>query len=140
MTYTLIINQKPTYLHAIVTGRNSRENVAQYLEEIHGECIARSCFRVLVEERLEGPRLRTIDVFQIALEGSSKASGTYKAFAYVDVNAEGDLMQFAETVAVNRGLPVAVFSTVADAEKWLLNEDRGGTDPQAAADADQPGR
>jgi hypothetical protein len=44
-------------------------------------------------------------------------------------------MQFAETVAVNRGLPVVVFSTVADAEKWLLSEDRGGTEPHAAADA-----
>lgn len=34
-------------------------------------------------------------------------------------------MHFAETVAVNRSLPVAVFATVADAEKWLLNEIRG---------------
>jgi hypothetical protein len=138
MTYKLTISQKPTYLHAFVTGRNSRENVTRYLQEIRGECIARGCFRVLVEERLEGPRFGAMDVFQIAMEGSSKASGTYKAFAYVDVNADGDLMQFAETVAVNRGVPVAVFSTVADAERWLLNEDRTGTEPRAAADADKP--
>jgi len=38
----------------------------------------------------------------------------------------GDLMKFAETVAVNRGLPVMVFSSVSDAEKWLLNKGRGG--------------
>jgi hypothetical protein len=31
-------------------------------------------------------------------------------------------MHFAETVAVNRGLPMAVFSTVAEAEKWLQNK------------------
>jgi len=138
MSYKLAIHQKPTYLHAIVTGRNTRENVARYLEEIRGECIARNCFRILVEERLEGPRLGTMDVFQIVSEGSSKAGGTFKAFAYVDVNAKGDLMQFAETVAVNRGLPVAVFSTVADAEKWLLNEDSGGAEPHAATDAAKP--
>ena len=138
MSYKLTIHQKPTYLHAIVTGRNTRENVARYLEEIRGECIARNCFRILVEERLEGPRLGTMDVFQIVSEGSSKAGGTFKAFAYVDVNAKGDLMQFAETVAVNRGLPVAVFSTVADAEKWLLNEDSGGAEPHAATDAAKP--
>ena len=83
------------------------------------------------EERLEGPRLGTLDVFRIASEGSSKAIWIYKAFAYVDVNAEGDLMQFAETVAVNRGMPVTVFSTVADAEKWLLDEDRGSTEPHS---------
>jgi len=135
MTYKLTIDQKPAYLHVIVTGQNSSENVMRYLEETLRECMARSCFRVLIEERLDGPRLGTLDVFQIASEESSKAEGLLKAIAYVDVNAEGNLMQFAETVAVNRGLPVVVFSTVADAEKWLLSEDRGGTEPHAAADA-----
>jgi hypothetical protein len=47
-------------------------------------------------------------------------------------------MKFAETVAVNRMLSVAVFSTVADAEKWLLNEDR--PEPCAAADTGKPRR
>jgi len=130
MTYELTISQKPGYLHAVVTGRNSTENVKQYLEEIRGACIARNCYRVLVEERLEGPRLGTMDVFMIVAEGSIKARGTIKELAYVDVNAEGDLMPFAETVAVNRGMRVAVFPTVADAEKWLdgaLKDTKPGT-------------
>ena len=76
-----------------------------------------------------------MDVFRIALEGSSRASGTFAAFAYVDVNADGDLMRFAETVALNRALPVAVFSTVADARRWLLNKDREGTKRHAAEGA-----
>jgi len=132
MSYKLTIRQKPAYLHFIVTGRNSKENVMRYLAEIRAECMARSCSRVLVEERLEGPRVGAMDAFQIASEGSSKATGSYQAFAYVDVNGDGDLMRFAETVAVNRALPVAVFSTVADAKKWLLNEAAGGTEPHAA--------
>jgi hypothetical protein len=124
MTYTLTIHEKPTYLHAIVTGLNSRETVQRYLQEVGTECLARGCFRLLLEERLEGPRLGLLDVFKIASEGSPEVSGMFKAFAYVDVNAQGDLMQFAETVAVNRRLPLAVFSNVADAEQWLLNEGR----------------
>jgi len=140
MTYELTIDQKPTYLHAIVTGRNSRENVARYLADILQECIARRCCKVLIEERLDGPRLGTLDVFKIASEGSSRALGVFQAIAYVDVNAGGNLMQFAETVAVNRALPVTVFSTVADAEKWLLDAERGGAEPYAAADADKPRR
>ena len=140
MTYKLTIDQKPTYLHAIVTGRNSRENVARYLADILQECIARRCCKVLIEERLDGPRLGTLDVFKIASEGSSRALGVFQAIAYVDVNAEGNLMQFAETVAVNRALPVTMFSTVADAEKWLLDAERGGAEPYAAADADKPHR
>jgi len=127
MTYKLTIHQKSNYLHAIVTGPNNRENVQGYLQEVRGECIARGCYKVLVEERLEGPRIGAMDVFQIAAQGSSKASGTFRAIAYVDVNADGNLMKFAETVAVNRGIPVAVFATVADAERWLLEGNPNGS-------------
>jgi len=136
MSYKLTIVQKPAYLHAIVTGLNNKENVKRYLDDVLRESKNRACCRVLIEERLEGPRFRTISVFQIASEGSRHAQGYFKAIAYVDVNAEGDLMRFAETVAVNRGLPVRVFSSVADAEKWLLDEDSGGTEPSWPADAD----
>jgi hypothetical protein len=101
--------------------------VQRYLQELRTECLSRGCVRLLLEERLEGPRLGLMDVFKIASEGSAEVSGTFKAFAYVDVNANGDLMQFAETVAVNRRAPVAVFSNVEDAEQWLLNEGRPGT-------------
>ena len=120
MTYQLKFVQKPGYLHAIVTGENSKENVAAYLAELRGECIARGCYRVLIEECLEGPRLRTLDVFEIIFKGSKEALGMYTAIAYVDLNAEGDLMKFAQTAAVNRGLPVSIFSSVADAEQWLM--------------------
>jgi hypothetical protein len=140
MAYKLTISPKHTYLHATVTGRNTRENVTRYLEAIVGECKARGCFRVLVEERLAGPRLGTTDVFMIAVEGSTKARGTIKEIAYVDVNADGDLMKFAETVAVNRGVRVAVFSTVEDAERWLLHGNRKDTKPGAAEDAEEPRR
>jgi hypothetical protein len=81
MIYKLTIDQTPTYLHAVVTGRNSKENVAQYLEEIHRECMARGCFKELIEERLEGPRLATIDVFDIASQGSSLVRGKLRAIA-----------------------------------------------------------
>jgi hypothetical protein len=140
MTYQLTIHQKPTYLHAVVTGRNSRENVERYLAELLRECTARNCSRVLIEERLEGPRLQTVDVFEIATEGSRNARQKMRAIAYVDVNAAGELMHFAETVAVNRSLPVAVFSTVADAERWLLEADRLGTEPHSPGDADKSHR
>ena len=70
MTYRLTIRQEPSYLHVIVTGTNSWENVQSYLVEIMRECMARRAYRVLIEERLEGPRLGTMDVYQIAAEGA----------------------------------------------------------------------
>jgi hypothetical protein len=52
MSYELRFEQKPTYLHAVVTGTNSKETVAAYLDDIQRECVARNCC-VLIEERWE---------------------------------------------------------------------------------------
>lgn len=120
--YQLAIEQKPGYLHAVATGPNTQENVIGYLDEVFGECIARGCYRVLIEERLEGPRLRTVEVFEIVSHGSQRVTGMLRAVAYVDINMQGDLMRFAETAATNRGLPVMVFQNVADAEAWIARQ------------------
>jgi hypothetical protein len=127
MSYKLTITPKAGYLHAVITGHNSKQNVLDYLQDVRRACLARDCFRVLIEERLEGPRLGTLDVFQIVSEGSGRAQGAFEAIAYVDVNAEGDLMKFAETVAVNRSLPVAVFSSIGDAERWIASTPGAGS-------------
>ena len=119
MSFEMTLTEKPGYLHAIVTGQNTLENVMMYLKELHQACEARSVNRVLIEERLTGRRLETWDVYQIAAEGSQKGAGRFEAVAYVDVNASGELMKFAETVANNRGIPMSLFSNVADAEAWL---------------------
>ena len=79
------------------------------------------------------PRLLTLDVFELIFKGSQQALGLYTAIAFVDVNAEGDLMQFAQTAAVNRGIPVSLFATVADAEQWLLRGQAPRSAPPAGA-------
>jgi len=111
-----------------------------YLEEVFRECQVRDCNQLLIEECLEGPRVGTFDVFQIATEGTGRAHGYFKAIAYVDVKAQGELMRFAETVALNRGLPVKVFSSVSEAKKWLLEKGRDYTAPKEAANDDRPRR
>lgn len=137
MPYRITFDQKPGYLHAVVVGRNTRENVVRYLEEIRSRCVACGCFRVLIEERLEGPRLGLTDVFAIASrEGRSVEK--LPTIAYVDVNAVGTSMDFAENVAVNRGINVRVFASVIDAEKWLLDLASSGTEQNAAAGTDIP--
>jgi hypothetical protein len=133
MPYHLTIKPEATFLHVIVTGTNDVATVARYLDELRRECIARQCFRLLIEEHLEGPRLSTFPVYKVASEGSERARGLMHAIAYVDANAEGHLMEFAETVAVNRGLPIAVFATVGEAREWLLRKTPAAPEAQRAA-------
>mgnify|MGYP000392020987 CR=1 FL=1 len=80
--------------------------------------------RELIEERLTGRRLETWDVYQIASDHSTLARGVLRTIAFVDVNAGGELMKFAETVANNRGVPMRLFATVAEAEAWLAGQPR----------------
>ena len=133
MPYQLTITQEPGFLHAIVTGTNDADTVARYLDELRRECIARQCYRLLIEERLAGPRLSTFPVYKVVSEGSERARGLLHAIAFVDVNAEGHLMEFAETVAVNRGLPIAIFPTVEKARAWLQNTHAVIQDEDSAA-------
>jgi len=134
VTYELTIEPKPGYLHVIVTGDNTRENVARYMEEVVRECTLRQCFRVLLEERLVGPRLGTLDVFELVSTGSTRFLRTLTAMAFVDVNSQSqEMMQFAENVAVNRAFPVRVFPTVLAAERWLQAQQQQSISPGAAA-------
>jgi hypothetical protein len=122
MNYELTVIPKTGYLHAIVTGQNTPQNVTAYLSELLSEVRVQGCPYVLLEERLEGPRLGIADVFEITSEGSQRAIGAIRALAYIDVNASDDTMKFAELVATNRSMPVRVFSAVAEAERWLREE------------------
>ena len=119
MSYELTFKERPSFLHAVVTGSNSKENVRNYLEDIMHECLARGCSRVLIEEKLDGPRLPSNEVIEIVSTDSGRALGLFNAIAYVDVNAESSLMTFAGSVARKRGLPIEVFPNVEEAEKWL---------------------
>jgi hypothetical protein len=141
MTYELTITQKSGYLHAVVTGENTRENVVRYMEEVIRECTLRQCFRVLIEERLEGPRLSTLEIFEMVSTGATRFLRTVTAMAYVDVHAQSEeMMRFAENVAVNRAFPVKIFSTVAAAERWLRAETPRSITRGKGAEAHKPRR
>jgi hypothetical protein len=111
---------KGSYLHVRVTGDNTAENVRRYLGDILAACAEHRCSRVLIEENLLGPSLNTMQMFSIASQGSVHALTVVTAIAYVDVNPEHDrhLLRFAESVALNRGLLINTFATVAHAAEW----------------------
>jgi hypothetical protein len=81
MSYKISFESKPNYLHVTVSGENTRQNVVACLADMRKGCEARDCFRVLIEERLEGPCLDSNDVFDIASQASIDALGIYGAVA-----------------------------------------------------------
>ena len=119
--YQLEMEQRANYLFVRVSGQNSAETVNNYMQDIVRACEARACFRVLIDEQLIGDRLDTMEVFSLASDGAMRALGVFQAIAYVDQRM-GQMAAFAETVAVNRGMPFKTFSSVAAAEEWLLRQ------------------
>jgi len=120
--YQLTIEDKGGYLHFRVTGPNTAESVRGYLADVYFACAQRDRAAILVEENLAGPGLGLVEIFEIVSEASERTWPHVRRLAYVDVNPAHSRpdMQFAETVAVNRGINVRLFATVAEAEQWLL--------------------
>ena len=124
MSYEINFKQEHNYLHATVTGQNSEQAVNRYLEQVMREALVNKVRRLLIEERLEGPRLDTTSVFGIAAEGSVKYRAVaWQKIAYVDIYVEDSSMKNVEAVASNRGMPLRIFSTVAEAAQWLQEPD-----------------
>jgi len=119
--YRCAVEPRPGYVHLSVTGQNTAANVRRILGDMLAACTQHGCSRVLLEEHLIGPSLGMVEAFEIVSEGSATARSLVQQIAYVDTNPEHDssLLDFVETVAVNRGVRVRVFATVREAEAWL---------------------
>jgi hypothetical protein len=122
MPAILRIEEKEGYLHAIVMGEYSPENIFTYLMQIHVACIEHDCPFVLLEENLKGPSLDLKTIFEIVSRSSEYAEKAVKRIAYVDTNPEHDRakMEYAGNVAVGLGIDVRIFRTVEEARQWLV--------------------
>lgn len=121
MDYNIEFDKRPDFLLATITGSNSVENVVAYIDDIVVVCKIRSCEWVLIDDRLDGPRLALDDVFDITADGAQKLLGVFRAIAYVDEKM-GEIADFIENVALNRGMPIRTFASFVDAERWLVEQ------------------
>jgi len=120
MEYRFSAERKGDYLHIRIQGENTPATIHRYLDEARKASIREGCPYVMIEEDLAGKRLRIGEIFGIIQEESLKFRQAIRLFAYVDVRAtDPENMRFAEDVALNRGVTMAVFATVADAEQWM---------------------
>jgi len=121
MPYQLTIEERPTYVYAKATGERTPANALRFLEEAYGACVKSGRQALLLDMQLAGPILNTTSVYQVISQRVPDGRNLRK-IAYVDSSTgESDMPHFAETVAVNRGVNVRLFPSLAAAEKWLLS-------------------
>ncbi|MEO6068255.1 MAG: hypothetical protein ABJB33_04295 [Gemmatimonadota bacterium] len=66
-----------------------------------------------------GAGLRTTVVKAIRSDVAAQVGVTFEVLAYVDVNAESDSVQRLARQVVEPGASLGVFTTVAEAERWM---------------------
>lgn len=122
--YSFQYQCKDGYLHIQVKGTNNPESNRRYIQDLVQASMREGCPNVLVEENLEGARLSVTDIFEVLTKMEAEVRSAIRLAALVDVSpGRSDSNQrFGETVAVNRGISVKTFPSVAQAERWLTGK------------------
>jgi hypothetical protein len=119
MPYQLTIVEHPTYLHATATGSHSAQNVLRFLAEAYEECVKRGHASVLLEVNFTGPSLDVTSIYRVISQRVADATKLAKV-AYVDTSGrDAGRKEFAESVALNRGVNVRLFTGLEAAREWL---------------------
>ena len=127
MNYSLNIEHKGEYLHAVAHGENTLANILSYFEEVYEACILNRCSNVLIEHHLNGKSLDTFDIFVVITKNYVRAKTIGLRIAFISLNSERDIqgLKFGENLAHIRGINVRLFHTYNKEEMvdWLLRKD-----------------
>jgi len=118
MSYQLLVAQRPNYVHAKAMGERTPDNALRFLKDAYFACVSAGQLSLLLEMQLSGPSLSATSIFDVLADRVPDGL-KLKKIAYVDGSRELGQSYFAETVAMNRGVNVRLFPSVAQAEGWL---------------------
>jgi len=107
--------------YLLVTSEGEDDNlqeVMEYAKAIITSAVENKSPLLLCDERLLRYKLNTFDTYELAKFASCHGSELSK-FALVTSEANLKDAHFYETVTINRGLTVRVFTNLAEAENWL---------------------
>jgi hypothetical protein len=120
--YTIVFQDCPTYLYALVHGdKYGYDVLAAFLREIAEECKKRNFRNVLIEENNSATTSED-DVIRTATELPRLGFANIR-MAYIDrFTDQSDLNEFGRQIAVKSGVDVRIFNTFGDADSWLSGE------------------
>lgn len=120
--YTIVYENYPTYLYALVHGDEyGYEVLTGFLKEIADEVKARGFKQVLIEENISVGATKE-DAYRVASELPELGFAGIR-MAYVDrfIDQE-EVNEFGRDVAVHNGIDVRLFSDQAMADRWLKSQ------------------
>jgi len=119
-SYELKFEERPEYLYASVkASKLTGETARAYLRDIVDEAARRGYKRLMVERDIP-VSLDMATLFFAAMDFTEMIHGMRVVFVNPHPELE-DHMDFARTVATNRGANYTIVRDVESAEKWLLS-------------------
>ncbi|MEQ1763285.1 MAG: hypothetical protein ABL984_09090 [Pyrinomonadaceae bacterium] len=120
--YTIVYEDYPTYLYALVHGdAYGYEVLIAFLKEIADEVHARGFKQVLIEENISSGATKE-DAYRVASELPELGYAGIR-MAYVDrFMDQEEVNEFGRDVAVHNGIEVRLFDDQAMADRWLNSQ------------------
>lgn len=132
MSYELEIVEKSGYVVAVLKGVRTPETLLAAAARTTTFCSERQISHLLIDLKGMTGRLDTLETFDIAGHELPRQKAVRRVLRSVilDHPENVERLRFFETVAINRGLNVKVFSDEDQAVEWLLADVNGGAPPR----------
>jgi hypothetical protein len=119
MSYEVTITKKANFLHAIVSGKETLENLIAAWKEIAEACQGHKCKRILVDGCLDGPG-DTLDIYNLGNRFHELGIPLGARIAMACKEEDVPKLSFAEVVVKNRNpVTTKIFLNKDDAVQWL---------------------
>lgn len=124
MSYEMSVTFTGDYVEARSIGDKSYQTAVALWNEVLQVCDEHNCYKVLGVGASTNKGMPTMDAMQHEQLFKDFAITRKYKIAWVELNKEAvGSIKFLETVLLNRGmLNGLLFSTVEEAQQWLLNE------------------
>ncbi len=122
MRNKLVVTFEGDHVRVVSDGVKDRHFQERLWEEVATVCQQHDCYRVLgIAHTTVPPEI--IDGYDTARMMRDRNIGPKYRIAWVEHDEDArEVIEFVETVLVNRGLPGRLFKDEASAEKWLFED------------------
>jgi hypothetical protein len=120
MPYELNIKNESDYLYVEVTGNRTLDTIIDMAKDILQACDKQGYGKTLIDVRGMTGKLKTIDAYELGTKDLQKfrRTGQLKA-SIIDVDENRERFLFLESVCINVGYYLRIFSDTDEAIRWL---------------------
>ncbi len=121
MSYELSYKNEPDYLHIQATGIRNVENFVAISIDLLTMANKHGYSKILLDMRGTTGGLGTFDAYELGTKDLTKLWRTIgqPKVSIIDLEANRKRFEFMETVAVNQGVNLRMFTDVGEAMEWL---------------------